>query len=189
MKKPSYLSHSVSAATARLPNLGGKGLFGEPNPSEAPGAPSAGATRASQAAAPAREPEYAEAAVVLDGVDAAPPRAPDADGPASSAVSYERTAGMAAYEARLEAEKGKGKEPWRTTRGRKERFRGSRHERTFLERFAFRTYKRSREQVRAIEDRLSFGDREEMIHARRYDDMRRRMSDDVEFEHLMKRGD
>lgn len=64
--------------------------------------------------------------------------------------------------------------------------RGSRE---FLERAAWRNYKRNRFKARVEADRFRFGEREEHVVARRFDDMYRRHEEDVEFEMYLRRND
>lgn len=55
-------------------------------------------------------------------------------------------------------------------------------ERGFLERAAWRNYKANRARSRTENSRTDFANREEMVVARRFDDMYRRNADDFEFE-------
>lgn len=54
--------------------------------------------------------------------------------------------------------------------------------RRFLERAAARSTRRSRAQARTEEDRFRFGQREDLVVARRFDDMYRRNEEEAEFE-------
>jgi hypothetical protein len=56
----------------------------------------------------------------------------------------------------------------------------------FMERAAWRNYKRNRFRERVEAERFRFGEREEMVVARRFDDMYRRLEEDFEFELMMR---